>query len=295
MKSRIFYAEGTVHAVFMYSLIQAFVTTIAFSIPIMCASVAFVIYSISNPLNPGAVFAALSWFYILRFPLMFLPAVMVGFADYRVAITRFQELFLAEELQESQARVADASDAVVVKDASFVWDFKPMAESKPGLDSKPTIVKVGQETPIELVDVPKKDDGFFKLEHINLTVPKGALIAIVGTVGSGKSSILNGIIGEMKKTDGQVQISGSIGYCPQQAWIQNSTLKENITFGLSFDRTRYYKAIRDCALEKDLEALPDGDMTQIGERGINLSGKFLELTFSRWTKTASESSACRLL
>ena len=266
-----------------HSMIQAFVTAIAFSIPVICASIAFVVYSINNTLDAGSVFAALFWFNVLPFPLMFLPAVLVGFADYRVAITRFQEVFLAEELEDYQTQVSSGSpNAVKLSDAEFVWDVKkdvpasaPAESTAKKLEDKLKTTDgkddkdASEETAIELQST---DTGFFTLSDINLSVPKGSLVAVVGTVGSGKSSLLNGIIGEMKLAKGKIEVSGSIGYCPQQAWIQNATFKDNVLFGVPFNEERYYKAIRDCALEKDLELLQDGDLTEIGERGINLSG-----------------------
>jgi ABC-type multidrug transport system fused ATPase/permease subunit len=75
---------------------------------------------------------------------------------------------------------------------------------------------------------------------------------------------------EIKK--GKVTYSGSVGYCPQEAWIQNASLKDNILFGQPFIKEKYENAVRQCALAKDLEILPDGDRTEIGEKGINLSG-----------------------
>ena len=245
--------------------IQAFVTTIAFSIPIICASLAFVIYSLTSPLDPGTVFASLTWFYLLRFPLMFLPAVISGFADYKVAINRYQDFFLAEELDSLQKSESKENEfAVQIDNAEFIWDFNDQ-ESKKESTSKNTEKQT------------EKQNEFFKLSDVSLSIPKGSLVAVIGAVGSGKSSLLNGILGEMKRVSGQVDVSGSIGYCPQQAWIQNGTLKDNILFGRPFDKDRYYKVIRDCALEPDLHLLPDGDNTQIGERGINLSGNLYNL------------------
>ncbi|KAG0334412.1 hypothetical protein BG004_000426, partial [Podila humilis] len=112
----------------------------------------------------------------------------------------------------------------------------------------------------------------FALKNIQLSIPRGQLVAIVGAVGSGKSSLLNALVGEMRKTSGAMEYGGTIGYCPQSAWIQNATVKDNILFGLPLDEERYQRVIRDCALERDIEILPDGDLTEIGERGINLSG-----------------------
>jgi len=112
----------------------------------------------------------------------------------------------------------------------------------------------------------------FHLQDINFTIPKGSLTVIVGAVGSGKSSLLAGILGEMKRQAGSVEIAGSVGFCPQQAWIQNATLKDNVLFGLPFDQKKYDDVIRTCALTADIDVLPARDLTEIGEKGINLSG-----------------------
>jgi ATP-binding cassette, subfamily C (CFTR/MRP), member 1 len=110
------------------------------------------------------------------------------------------------------------------------------------------------------------------LRNINLSIPRDKLVAVVGSVGSGKSSLLSALVGEMKKVHGEIEFGGSVGYCPQTAWIQNATLRDNIIFGTPFDKERYRQVIKACCLEPDLAILPDGDMTEIGEKGINLSG-----------------------
>lgn len=110
------------------------------------------------------------------------------------------------------------------------------------------------------------------LRNINLRVKKGSLTAIVGPVGSGKSSLLQAVIGEMKRLHGDVVFGGAVGYCHQVAWIQNATLRENILFGQPFDEERYWKVIEDACLGADLKMLPNGDLTEIGEKGVTLSG-----------------------
>lgn len=105
------------------------------------------------------------------------------------------------------------------------------------------------------------------LRDINLAIPRGQLTAICGPVGSGKSSLIQAMIGEMKRTRGSVTFGGSIGYAAQVAWIQNATVKENILFGRPFDEARYKSVIHDACLEADLAMLPHGDETQIGEKG----------------------------
>ena len=98
------------------------------------------------------------------------------------------------------------------------------------------------------------------------------MTAIVGTVGSGKSSLVSAMLGEMEKRSGRVNLVGSMAYVPQQAWMQNATVKENILFGKVFNSNTYEKVIDACALRSDLKILPGGDQTEIGEKGINLSG-----------------------
>lgn len=97
-------------------------------------------------------------------------------------------------------------------------------------------------------------------------------MAIVGAVGSGKSSLLSGLLGEMHKHSGRMNTHGSMAYVSQQAWIQNATLKNNILFESELDEEKYQNVLEACALRTDLNILPAGDATEIGEKGINLSG-----------------------
>ena len=119
---------------------------------------------------------------------------------------------------------------------------------------------------------PTKEKEKFKLDNINVNIKKGSLCAVVGTVGSGKSSFLSALLGEMEKITGTVEVKGKVAYVSQQAWIQNATLKSNIIFSSPENDDKYNKVLSDCALVSDLDILPAGDKTEIGEKGINLSG-----------------------
>lgn len=110
------------------------------------------------------------------------------------------------------------------------------------------------------------------LNDINLHVRSGELTAIVGHVGSGKSSLFHAILGEMRKVRGAVSLQGSVAYVAQTAWIFNDTLKNNILFGKSYDEELYKMAIEVSALKHDIAIFSAGDLTAIGEKGINLSG-----------------------
>uniref|UniRef100_A0A8C2DEB2 Multidrug resistance-associated protein 1 n=1 Tax=Cyprinus carpio TaxID=7962 RepID=A0A8C2DEB2_CYPCA len=156
-----------------------------------------------------------------------------------VSMKRLRVFLSHEELDEDNVeRPAITPDSIRIVEGAFSW-------SK---DDSPT------------------------LKRINVCIPEGALVAVVGHVGSGKSSLLSALLGEMQKQEGYVSIKGSVAYVPQQAWIQNATLKDNILFGRDAKDSWYQKVVEACALLPDLEILPGGDSTEIGEKGVNLSG-----------------------
>uniref|UniRef100_A0A672TVD4 ATP binding cassette subfamily C member 6 n=1 Tax=Strigops habroptila TaxID=2489341 RepID=A0A672TVD4_STRHB len=119
---------------------------------------------------------------------------------------------------------------------------------------------------------PKDVNTNYSGSNLSISIPEGSLVAVVGQVGSGKSSFLSAVLGEMEKLEGTVQRRGSVAYASQQAWIQNDTLQENILFGADLHRQYYELVLESCALLPDLEQLPNGDQTEIGERGVNISG-----------------------
>jgi ABC-type multidrug transport system fused ATPase/permease subunit len=210
-------------------------------------------------------------------------------ADAQNAIGRIALVFEAELLKDTKTINSSLDVAIHVENASFSWDAPPPEDAKvPGTGKKEgRLVRLGLKktkktpaagpsdnsagtsgaaTPVE------KEDNVFRLRDIDMSVPKGQLVAIVGPVGTGKTSLLEGLIGEMRRTAGTVAFGGSVGYCPQSAWIQNATIRDNICFGRPFDEGRYWDAVRASCLEQDLEMLPYGDMTEVGEKGISLSG-----------------------
>ncbi|GFT24066.1 ATP-binding cassette sub-family C member 8 [Trichonephila clavipes] len=112
------------------------------------------------------------------------------------------------------------------------------------------------------------------LRDINVQIPAGKLTIIVGNIGSGKSSLLSAILGELNVISGSINWNSSplVAYVPQKPWLMNATLKENILFGQPYDGRRYHQVTQACALQPDIDLLPARDMTEIGERGLNLSG-----------------------
>ncbi|KAJ3108418.1 hypothetical protein HK100_003431, partial [Physocladia obscura] len=272
------------------SVYQAIVMTQGQTIPALCTCVSFIAYGLLNPLNPAKVFSSMAWFNQLRMPLWMIPNILNTWAEFNVALTRIESLLLATEIDENYATSlnSDSEHAVVVENGEFSWNGPIYADDTlpplpPPKDKKES--PGGQRGPRGLGGSggPDSSPKFLEerkfapstesyLKNINISIPKGSLTAIVGSVGSGKSSLLNAIIGEMRKVAGSVAISSDIAYAAQSAWIQNATMKENIIFGQSFDNERYLESLYNAALLPDLRILPDRDQTSIGERGINLSG-----------------------
>ncbi|KAI8827837.1 P-loop containing nucleoside triphosphate hydrolase protein [Chytriomyces cf. hyalinus JEL632] len=270
------------------SVLMAYVMTQGFAIPILCSCVTFIIYGSLNVLNPANIFSAMSWFNQLRMPLFMLPMLLNTFAEFNVALRRIEALLLASEVETTKVTDNNAKYAISIENGEFEWTGEVYAHGldkpdplTPGKGGKPGAGKPGAGKPAakagaaaaqEPAVVSESEVKISSLKGINLNIERGSLVAVVGAVGSGKSSLLNALIGEMRTIQGSVVFSGSLGYAAQTAWIQNANLKENILFGKPYNKERYLNALLDAALLPDLKVLPDGDQTSIGERGINLSG-----------------------
>jgi ATP-binding cassette subfamily C (CFTR/MRP) protein 1 len=199
-------------------------------------------------------------------------------------MTRISSFLLAPELDSQPIRLPldRALPAVSITAASFKWDAdgsaKPTAAALSSTESKPNAAlsesqpTTGDAAMVTQAAAQPSLAAVATLSNINISIPHGSLTAVIGAVGSGKSTLLAAMLGEVRRLEGNVTLCGRVGYCPQQAWIQNTTLRNNILFGLPFDEQRYAHAIKVSALSRDLAVLPDGDLSEIGEKGINLSG-----------------------
>jgi len=197
---------------------------------------------IGGGLSPGLAFTVIATVRITQEPLRLFPQALVQISQAWVSIQRLDKYMWSNELEKGAVEelpFSHETPAVTVTGASFKWE--PNAE-------------------------------VHTLTDINLNAQRGSLITVVGRVGSGKSSLLAAIMGEMQKICGKVEVSGTTAYVAQSSWIQNGTIEENILFGGKMNRTKYQDVIQRCALETDLAQMDQGDQTEIGERGINLSG-----------------------
>jgi ATP-binding cassette, subfamily C (CFTR/MRP), member 1 len=211
---------------------------------VSCSTFTVFVLTSNRPLTTDIVFPALTLFNLLTFPLSVLPMVITSIIEATVAVNRLTAYFTAAELQDDAVRFIDTvtemgEESVRIRDAAFTWD---------------------------------KDQGKNVLCNINFAAHKGELSCIVGRVGAGKSSLLQSILGGLWKINGEVVVRGRIAYVAQQPWVMNASVKENIVFGHRWDPQFYHQTTEACALLDDFSTLPDGDSTEVGERGISLSG-----------------------
>ena len=249
------------------------------SLPSFASMLSFITYSLSkHVLDPAPIFSSLALFNSLRFPLSLLPLVITQVTDAWVSMGRIQEFLTAEEQNEDFDWDMDAKDAVSLRHADFTWERTVTRDesesSTKQLKKSKNTQKIRQhekesettlQTESDASEIAKLEP--FKLSDIDLSIASSELVAIIGGVGSGKSSLLAALAGDMRRIRGTVTMGATRSFCPQYAWIQNASVKENILFGKDYDRTWYDKVVDACALRPDLEMLPHGDLTEIGERG----------------------------
>ncbi|KAJ3115025.1 hypothetical protein HK100_001489 [Physocladia obscura] len=261
--------DDELKAVISASIVRGLITASGFAIPVLAAVVTFIVYSVTSPVfDPTVIFTALALFNLLRNPLNWTPQMISAWADTRVALGRIHALLMSEENDFEPVVDYTADYGVVVEHGEFMWD---VSEQKNVTESKFVIADAAVGN-VVVSGVAESDK--IALKGVHLKIPKGKLVAIVGSVGSGKSSLLSALVGQLRPVNqnAKVVFSGSVGLAAQVPWIMNATLKENILFGLPFNQKRYDKAIEVCSLRHDIEVLTGGDMAEIGEKGINLSG-----------------------
>lgn len=245
------------------------VLCISMSMPTFASMLSFITYSLSqHVLTPAPIFSSLALFNSLRMPLNLLPQVLGQVTDAWTALMRIQEFLLAEEIKDEIEWDENMSDAINLENASFTWERNAASEKGPK-DPKAKGVKQEKESP---VDTPDTEAVPFQVKGLSFSVKRNELVAVIGTVGSGKTSLLAALAGDMRLTDGNIHLGASRAYCPQYAWIQNATVKNNILFGKDFDEKWYNKVVDACALRPDFDVFPAADSTEIGERGITVSG-----------------------
>uniref|UniRef100_A0A8D0R0I7 ABC-type glutathione-S-conjugate transporter n=1 Tax=Sus scrofa TaxID=9823 RepID=A0A8D0R0I7_PIG len=212
----------------------------------LVALVVFAVHTLvaeENAMDAEKAFVTLTVLNILNKAQAFLPFSIHSVVQARVSFDRLAAFLCLEEVDPeavdlSPSRCPAREDCIRVQEGTFAW----ARESPPCL------------------------------HRINLTVPRGCLLAVVGPVGAGKSSLLSALLGELSKLEGSVSIQGSVAYVPQEAWVQNTSVVENVCFGQELDPLWLERVLEACALWPDVGSLPAGIHTQAGEQGMTLSG-----------------------
>lgn len=224
------------------------------STPFMVAFGTFAVYAMTSksPLTSDKVFPAITLFQLLSFPLAVFSNIISSIIEAIVSVKRIEDFMNGAELQKDARKV-------------IPYDFAG-----------------GADTPRRGQEVVKIEDGDFQwsdkavestLSGIDLTVNKGQLLVVLGRVGDGKTSLLSCILGEMLRTDGSVTVrTDSVAYFSQSSFVLSASIKDNILFGTKYEKGFYEKVLDACALRPDLAIMGQGDETQVGEKGVSLSG-----------------------
>lgn len=269
--------------------------------PILVSYSTFMVYTkvAGRDLDATTAFTALALFNTLRNPLQIFPDTIVKMVEALVSFGRIDDFLneteleqegdggeeeeevcgvgsggvlrsaVSEEEEVSNPRLVSSFAAAKFINATFSW-----SDVLPDDDEDNNIHNDDYIPPLENRTSLASSGKSFRLQDLDFEFPRGKLSVVCGVTGSGKSSLLMALLGEMHRVKGHLQMmkSGQIAYASQQAWLQNATIRENICFGKQFNEQWYMTVIAACALTKDFKYLPAGDETEVGEKGLNLSG-----------------------
>ncbi|KAG0272986.1 hypothetical protein BGZ95_011219 [Linnemannia exigua] len=250
-----------------------------FSSPLLVTICSFFCYAKiqKGEFTPAVAFTAMVLFTRLKAPLNGLPAVYMALTNASVSLNRIAEYLEEPNIKNvfENRRKSNNAPEIGMKDMSAQWWTTDSAKTSNEANA---------------AQVRTEDEDQFILRNINVSFPVGELSIICGPTGSGKTSLLMAMLGEMDVLTGHIYlprrpldggkdfdpasglINDGIAFVSQQAWLQNASIRDNILFGSQYEEERYKEVIEVCALKRDLEILEDGDQTEIGEKGITLSG-----------------------
>ncbi|XP_053336078.1 ATP-binding cassette sub-family C member 5 isoform X1 [Clarias gariepinus] len=292
------------------SLVQSFTIGVAPIVVVIACVCTFTLHmALGNDLTAAQAFTVVAIFNSMTFALKVTPLSVRGLSEGAVAVRRFQRLFMMEDQEVILGKMQDPENAVEFRDATLAWNkarppqtksAKPQPGQKRGgmrrvlrkeklslyissedekakgqeANAEHLLTHMEQESPQSTISSTQsmRPPLHKTLHRVQLRIPKGAFVGVCGAVGSGKSSLLSALLGQMTLLGGSVAANGGFAYAAQQAWILNSSLRENILFGKDYEEEKYNAVLEACCLIPDIAELPYGDMTEIGERGANLSG-----------------------
>lgn len=236
------------------------IRTIWVLLPTFATMGSLIAYSMSSDkFEPMSIFSTLATFNALRPLLNMLPHV-IGQVTSALDSSSHVEAFLLKEEPEDYIQSTQTDDCAIRLDRVTLSWLK-----MPGTG-------FGNGDNIDQTKMSKTPATTFTLRDLSLIINPGEMLAVTGLTGSGKSSFLEGLAGNMNLIDGTIQMAGKAAFCSQHSWMQNASVRDNILFGREYDAVRYEEVLWACALQSDLEELANGDQTQVGERGAALSG-----------------------
>ncbi|XP_052022567.1 ATP-binding cassette sub-family C member 12 isoform X4 [Apodemus sylvaticus] len=238
---------------------------------------------LKRKLTAPVAFSVIAMFNVMKFSIAILPFSVKAVAEASVSLRRMKKILVAKSPPSYITQPEDPDTILLLANATLTWEQEINRKSDPpkAQDQKRHIFKKQrpelyseQSPPDQGVASPERKSGSPKsvLHNISFVVRKGKVLGICGNVGSGKSSLISALLGQMQLQKGVVAVNGPLAYVSQQAWIFHGNVRENILFGEKYNHQRYQHTVHVCGLQKDLNSLPYGDLTEIGERGVNLSG-----------------------
>lgn len=256
-------------------LLKGFVRGITNFMPLLAGLCCFWVYNNQNPNDPlttATTYSLIALFNGFVDPIMYGLIVLDFVIKAFVSNKRIKKLLMVDCSEAHVASVDDESlkvGEIVIENGNFGWIdekikavfYHFMEEKSPKSEGKANTEAKNEK---EVVDI--------RLKINKLKIESGSFVGVIGQVGSGKTTLLLTLMDEMIKHQGEIKKNGRIAYISQEAFLTNDTVRNNITFGHEWDQAWYEKTLKLCELEADLEILPGRDFTQIGERGINLSG-----------------------
>ncbi|CAD6185430.1 unnamed protein product [Caenorhabditis auriculariae] len=245
---------------------------------ILCAVLCYVY--LGNDLTAERVFVAFALYNSCRLPFsLFLPFGLQLLFEMRVTARRVQDFLLLEEFSQQNATAITPGKDL---DSSFSSDIKEtlLSVSEKSTDAVCEINKSKNSFNAEVVlqsftttwSADETSADATAIKGASLSARCGDLVAVIGQVGAGKSSLLSSILGEARPVSGSLKVSGRVAYCSQEAWIFAGTIRENILFGREYEENKYREIVSLCVLLPDFQQFPNGDKAQVGDRGSTLSG-----------------------
>ncbi|ELR47159.1 Multidrug resistance-associated protein 9 [Bos mutus] len=233
-------------------------------------------------LTAPVAFSVIAMFNVMKFSIAILPFSVKAAAEANVSLRRMKKILIAKSPPSYITQPEDPDTVLLLANATLTWEQETSRKSglKKMQNQKKHFLKKQRPEAYNLSPsaqgAPDEEERYDSpksvLHNISFVVRKGKILGICGNVGSGKSSLIAALLGQMQLQQGIVAVNGTLAYVSQQAWIFHGNVRENILFGEKYDHQRYQHAVRVCALQEDLSSLPYGDLTEIGERGLNLSG-----------------------